>query len=337
MAKHDRFKEIFSDFNNLNVMIIGDVMVDAYLWGNVDRISPEAPVPIVAVKQREERLGGAANVALNIKSMGANPILCSVIGEDNKGDIFLKLLEDDGLETIGICQSDQRITTTKFRIIGNKTQLLRVDEEITSDLNNRDTDKLINQVYHIIDVKKVDIIIFQDYDKGAITRKVISKVIARANEKNIPVAVDPKRKNFQKYKSISLFKPNLKELQEGLKTEFNHKDIKELNQAVLRLQESQNIQHALITLSEDGLYISSRQSNQRIIHSVPAHVRSIADVSGAGDTVISIAALCLASNCSPFEIAFISNLAGGLVCEEVGVVPIQKEKLLLEVQQMELS
>ncbi len=337
MTTDNKFKKIFKDFNNLNVMIIGDVMVDAYLWGNVNRISPEAPVPIVAVEKREERLGGAANVALNVKSLGANPILCTVIGNDNKGDVFLKLLEEEQLTSSGICRSDQRITTTKFRIIGNHAQMLRVDEEITSDLNNRDTESLIKRVYQIIDQGKIDIIVFQDYDKGGITRKVIAKVIEYANQNNIPVAVDPKRKNFQKYKNISLFKPNLKELQEGLKAEVNHKDIKELNQVVLRLQDNQNIQHALITLSEDGLYISSRQSNQRIIHSIPAHVRSISDVSGAGDTVISVAALCLASNCSPLEIATISNLAGGLVCEQVGVVPIQKEKLLAEVMQIELS
>jgi len=337
MTKDNKFKKIFKDFNNLNVMIIGDVMVDAYLWGIVNRISPEAPVPIVAVENREERLGGAANVALNVKSLGANPILCTVIGNDNKGDIFLKLLEEEQLTSSGICRSDQRITTTKFRIIGNHAQMLRVDEEITSDLNNRDTESLIKRVYQIIDQGKIDIVVFQDYDKGGITRKVIAKVIEYANQNNIPVAVDPKRKNFQKYKNISLFKPNLKELQEGLKAEINHKDIKELNQVVLRLQDNQNIQHALITLSEDGLYISSRQSNQRIIHSIPAHVRSISDVSGAGDTVISVAALCLASNCSPLEIATISNLAGGLVCEEIGVVPIQKEKLLAEVMQIELS
>lgn len=337
MSKDNKFNQLFKDFNDLNVMIIGDVMVDAYLWGQVDRISPEAPVPIVAVAKREERLGGAANVALNIKSLGANPILCSVIGDDNKGDVFLKLLGDENLSTNGICRSDERITTTKFRIIGNQTQMLRVDEEITSDLNTKDSENLIKRVHEIIDKDNIDIIVFQDYDKGGITRKVITKIIEYANEKEIPVAVDPKRKNFQKYKNITLFKPNLKELQEGLKAEINHKDIKELNQVVLRLQDNQNIQHALITLSEDGLYISSRKSNQRIIHSIPAHVRSIADVSGAGDTVISVAALCLASKCSPLEIATISNLAGGLVCEEVGVVPIHKDKLLAEVIQMELS
>jgi rfaE bifunctional protein kinase chain/domain len=251
--------------------------------------------------------------------------------------VFLKLLEEEGLTTEGVCRSQHRITTTKFRVIGNHAQMLRVDEEITSDLNTRDTETLIGRIYSIIDKGQTDIIVFQDYDKGGITRKVIARVIAYANEKGIPVAVDPKRKNFQKYKNITLFKPNLKELQEGLKTDINHKDIKELNQVVLRLQENQNIQHALVTLSEDGIYISSRKSNQRIIHSIPAHIRSIADVSGAGDTVISVAALCLASKCTPLEIATISNLAGGLVCEQVGVVPINKEKLRAEIMKMELS
>jgi rfaE bifunctional protein kinase chain/domain len=209
--------------------------------------------------------------------------------------------------------------------------MLRVDEEITSALNNRDTENLINEIFSIIQSMDIHVIIFQDYDKGTITEKVIKKVIDKANEKKIPVAVDPKKKNFLKYKNITLFKPNILELMEGLKVDFNHTDIKELNQIVLKLQQTLSIQNALVTLSENGLYISSKSGNQRFIHSIPAHVRSIADVSGAGDTVISIAALCVAKRCSPFEIATIANLAGGLVCEEVGVVPVNSEKLLTEV------
>ncbi len=331
MTENKKYKQLFEDFTKLNVLIIGDVMIDAYLWGKVERLSPEAPVPIVSVKKREERLGGAANVALNIKAMGATPILCSVIGEDTKGETFLKLMGNEDLKPIGICKSKNRITTTKFRIIGNNTQMLRVDEEITSALNNRDTESLINVIFSIIQSMDIHVIIFQDYDKGTITEKVIKKVIEKANEKKIPVAVDPKKKNFLKYKNITLFKPNILELMEGLKVDFNYTDIKELNQIVLKLQQTLSIENALVTLSEDGLYISSKSGNQRFIHSIPAHVRSIADVSGAGDTVISIAALCVAKRCSPFEIATIANLAGGLVCEEVGVVPVNSEKLLVEI------
>lgn len=315
----------------MKVLILGDVMIDAYLWGKVERISPEAPVPIVAVHKREERLGGAANVALNIKSLGAYPVLCSVIGNDVKGNLFDELMEKEGMDRSGLIKSNKRITTTKFRIIGNNSQMLRVDEEVTDDLSSSDTTKMIKTFRKIINEQKIDVIIFQDYNKGILTTKLIRTIIEIANGNNIPVAVDPKLKNFTAYKGISLFKPNLKELKEGLKTDFNHRDIKELNEIVQKLQDKQQIRHALITLSEDGVYISSKEGSQRYIHSIPAHRRSITDVSGAGDTVISVASLCLASGCKPYEIAAISNLAGGIVCEEIGVVPVKKQKLIEEV------
>ena len=334
MSKQEKYSKIFEEFNNLNVLIIGDVMIDAYLWGTVDRISPEAPVPIVAVSKREERLGGAANVALNVKSLGANPILCSVIGNDEKGKTFTELLKKREMETVGILKSKNRITTTKFRIIGNKNHMLRVDEEDSSDLSLEDIDKLIINLKSIIKSMKIDVIILQDYDKGILTSRLIPRITQLAADNNIPISVDPKRKNFRSYKNITLFKPNLKELKEGSKTDFNHQDIREMNQIVLKLQDSQNIKNALITLSEDGIYISAKSGKQRFIHSIPAHRRAISDVSGAGDTVISVASLCLALKCSPFEIASISNLAGGLVCEEVGVVPVDKDKLYDEVSKL---
>ncbi len=332
MANQDKYSRIFRDFQDLNILILGDVMIDAYLFGRVDRISPEAPVPIVSVHKREERLGGAANVALNIKSLGGTPWLCSVIGKDPKGAIFTGLLKEQGIESPGVVQSKNRITTTKFRIIGNNSQLLRVDEELTSDLNNEDTKTLIQAVKDITESKKIDAIIFQDYNKGILTHKIIRKIIQIGEEKGIPTAVDPKIKNFSMYKNITLFKPNLKELKSGMKTDFNHKDIKELNEVVLKMQEGQNIKNALVTLSEDGIYISSRTGNQRVIHSIPAHHRSIADVSGAGDTVLGVASMCLALKLSPYEIATLSNLAGGLVCEEVGVVPVNKHKFAEEIK-----
>lgn len=337
MAIQDRFNKLFKEFDKLNVLIIGDVMIDAYLWGTVERISPEAPVPIVAVKEREERLGGAANVALNVKSMGANPILCSVIGNDERGKTFINIMRSLEMDTVGIVKSRKRITTTKFRVIGNKNHMLRVDEEDSSDLSLQDVDKMVKNLRSIIKSRKIDVIILQDYDKGILSSKLIPKIIQLAGDNNIPISVDPKRKNFNNYRNITLFKPNLKELKEGCNVDFNHEDIREMNQVVLKLQESQNIGNALITLSEDGIYISSKSGKQRFIHSIPAHKRSISDVSGAGDTVISVASLCLALKCSPFELASISNLAGGLVCEEVGVVPVDKEKLLKEVSNLPIS
>lgn len=306
-------------------------MLDSYLWGKVERISPEAPIPIVALKKRENRMGGAANVAMNIKSMGAKPVLCSVIGEDSKGINFLDLLKKEKIPTYGILQSSERITTTKFRIFGNSTQMLRVDEEVEDDLSEKDRTNLLGKIENILSKEKIDGIIFQDYNKGVIDSILIKEVINRATKLKIPVSVDPKKKNFYNFTGVTLFKPNLKEMKEGMKVEFDNNDRDMLLSVAQTLREKINCQYILTTLSEYGIMMSMKDSFDEKNIFIPAHVRSISDVSGAGDTVISVASLCLARKCSPYEVAYISNLAGGLVCEEVGVVPVNKDKLLKEV------
>jgi len=306
-------------------------MVDSYLIGKVERISPEAPVPVVALKQRNNMLGGAANVALNISSMGAEAILCSVIGNDKQGDELISLMQHAGLRTDGIIRSNERITTTKFRIIGNRMQMLRVDEEIDSDLNHKDTDEFIQSISNLIDIHKPDVIILQDYNKGVLSAQVIGKIIRIASEINIPVAVDPKKKNFTTYSGLTLFKPNLKEITEGLKTEIDPQSLKSLQAAAEILHSKQSIKLVMITLSEHGLFYSYRNGEEFSIKIIPAVMRSISDVSGAGDTVISIAALCLAIKTIPELLAVISNIAGGLVCEQSNVVPVDKATLLDEV------
>lgn len=331
MPKEGKYKKLFSDFNKLNLLIIGDVMLDSYLWGKVERISPEAPIPIVALRKREHRMGGAANVAMNIRSLGANPILCSVIGTDDKGDQFLELLKKEKIDDTGIVRSTRRITTTKFRIFGNSFQMLRVDEEMDNDLAQGDYLTLIRVIDQIMLKVKVDCIIFQDYDKGVITAKLIKEVVKRAKAGNIPVTVDPKKKNFMAYNQVTLFKPNLKEMKEGLALDMDLQDHSSVIQAAHKLCSSLDCKYVLTTMSEKGVMISIKDPKDEPDIFIPAHMRMISDVSGAGDTVISIASLCLALECTPYEIAYISNLAGGLVCEEVGVVPINKEKLLKEV------
>ena len=331
MQKEGNYKKLFKDFNKLNVMIIGDVMVDSYLWGKVERISPEAPIPIVALRKREHRMGGAANVAMNIRSMGGNPILCSVIGTDDKGDQFLDLLKKEKIDDAGIVRSTRRITTTKFRIFGNAFQMLRVDEEMDNDLVQGDFFTLLRVIDHIMTKVKVDAIIFQDYDKGVITQKLISEVVKRAQARDIPVTVDPKKKNFMSYKHVTLIKPNLKELREGMNLSHDLADEKSVIAAAQQLRDSLNCRYVLSTMSEKGVMMSMKDNLAGDNIFIPAHMRMISDVSGAGDTVISLASMCLALKCTPYEVAYISNLAGGLVCEEVRVVPINKEKLLKEV------
>ena len=329
---YSKLPEIFA---KQKMLIIGDAMLDIYLWGKVERISPEAPVPVVAVKRRDYSLGGAANVALNLKALGVTPILCSVIGEDQKALDFLNKMKQEQLPTDGILKSSGRLTTSKFRIFGNSYQMLRVDEESTHDLSTANESEMRDNIHSIIGKQQIDAIILQDYNKGVLTRHLINDIIELANQKSIPVAVDPKKRNFREYKDVTLFKPNLKELREGLKVDINLEQGWELEHAANMLHSEQKVQMVLATLSDAGVYISAVESgNQVKRYHIPAHLRSVSDVSGAGDTVISVATACLAAGMTPWEIAAISNLAGGLVCEEVGVVPVNLNRLMEEIKEM---
>ena len=324
------YKDLFDKFNGLRILVIGDVMLDAYVMGKVNRISPEAPVPIVSLENEDARIGGAGNVALNLLALGAKPIICGVIGEDSSGDKLLNLFEKNGISTDGLVKSMARKTTVKTRVISNKQQLLRIDSESTFPLLESEEIKLNNTIQNIIN-QGIDGIIFEDYNKGVLTDSVIKNTIKIALEKDIPTAVDPKKENFLSYKGVSLFKPNLKELKEGLNLNFDFNSNKELfEKGIEVLEEKLQNEISFVTLSEHGVFIK----NQTEKYYVPAHMRSISDVSGAGDTVIAVATLCLISGASTKQIAEISNLAGGLVCEKSGVVSISKNDLLKEVSEL---
>ena len=309
-------------------MIVGDMMLDVYMNGKVERISPEAPVPIVSVTKTFSRLGGAANVAQNLKALGAEPILCSIIGKDEKSNDLTSLMLEHNMNVSGIVKSNERITTTKVRIIGNNAQMLRVDTEDTFDLTETEHDSLIAKISEIANTENIDGIILQDYNKGVLTEKLIKEVISIANEKNIPIGVDPKKKNFLAYQNVTFFKPNLKELKEGVGISSKDDSIEGITKAIDVLQEKLNCRYIMTTLSEQGVLIKDYETNTA--HHIPAHLRKIADVSGAGDTVLSVAMLCLVCKQDAYNIAALSNLAGGLVCEELGVVPINKERLFEE-------
>ena len=250
-----QIETLFDEFKGKYVMILGDVMIDAYLRGKVDRISPEAPVPVVSVKKRENLLGGAANVALNISALGAIPVLCSTIGDDNRGKEFIRLLQNDGLSDKGIIISSERITTTKYRIIGNNAQMLRVDEEMDTDLSKKDEERLLERLISMFETHPVSVVILQDYNKGVLTKRIIDEVLSMSSAKNIPVVVDPKKKNFDVYRKVDLFKPNLKELRDGLKIDGDLKNIENISEAVARWQSKQSITAIMVTLSEEGLFI----------------------------------------------------------------------------------
>ena len=333
MPRED-IKALFDSFNEKRILIIGDVMLDLYLNGKVERISPEAPVPIVAVRNRFARLGGAANVAQNIKALGAEPVLCSIIGDDSKSHDFFDLLAEHGMPGNGIIKSKERRTTTKYRIIGNNAQMLRVDDEDTFNLTDDEYTALCEKIDFIIANERIDGIILQDYNKGVLTEKLIRRTIAVANEKNIPVGVDPKKNNFLVYEHSTLFKPNLKELKEGISYDFPTDTIEGILSGVNVLQDKLQCRFVMNTLSERGVLIQEMTDGVKSHHYIPAHLRKIADVSGAGDTVLGVAMLCLVCNQNAYHIAAISNLAGGLVCEEIGAVPINKERLLKETEKI---
>jgi len=314
------FNKLFQGFNDKKVLIVGDAMIDAYMWGEVNRISPEAPVPVVEVKKHENRLGGAANVALNLKALGANPILCSLIGTGERGVLFEKLMKESNLSTEGILSTNKRKTTIKTRVIAENKHQLRIDEEETSPIEQ--VEEFLKLTISLIN--DIDVIILQDYNKGVLTPEIIERVIDSANKKGIPTIVDPKKLNFNSYKNCTIFKPNLAEIKVGLQVDFDANNIAEIEKATLELRKKLSAKGILLTLSERGICINSEKEFKH----TPAFKRNIIDVSGAGDTVISVASLCLASNMDYTDLSILSTLAGGLVCEEVGVVPINKEKLL---------
>ena len=316
--------EVFQAFNNLRVLIVGDVMLDSYIWGAVERISPEAPVPVVNVKKKDFRLGGAANVALNVHELGATPILCAVIGNDDDGKKLLQRLDDKRLSKEGIVISNHRPTTVKTRIIASDQHVVRVDEENDSVVNESEEKALFDRIQKLL--PSCQVVIFEDYDKGVLNQSIIEKTVELANGLQIPTVVDPKKRNFLHYKNVTLFKPNLKELREGLKMEVESGNQKQVILAVAVLKQKLSAKGVMVTLSERGVYIDLNDSKIKL----PAHIRKIADVSGAGDTVVSIAALCTALNLSAQQIAALANLGGGLVCEHVGVVSINKDELLRE-------
>jgi D-glycero-beta-D-manno-heptose-7-phosphate kinase len=319
--------DIFSRFKNLRVLILGDAMVDAYMWGKIERISPEAPIPIVTVAKKENRLGGAANVSLNIQALGATPILFSVIGDDVFGKDFLKLFKKNNLSSEGIFVDPGRITTVKNRVISNGQHIARIDEETVDYISESLEKQIFETVKKTLEEKKIDVVIFVDYDKGVITPTLIKKITKLAKEKGILLAIDPKKRNFDFYQDADLFKPNFGEFREGTKFQGKKNELNDILKIAKEYKVKKNFKLIFVTLSELGVLISNGTEKSYY----PANIRDIADVSGAGDTVIGVASLCLAAGLGPDLIANLSNIAGGLVCEKVGVVPIDKEQFRAEI------
>ena len=320
------FQQLFNKIASLKVGVIGDAMLDTYMWGAVDRISPEAPVPIVSLQKKEQRIGGAGNVALNLQSLNAKAFVLTVTGDDEDARQLNDLLSANKINTQYSFKSENRITTNKTRIISRNQHMMRLDAEITNDISRDEEEKILQQFKSFVENEKPALVILEDYNKGVLTEAVIRSVISTCREKGILTAVDPKRKNFFAYKHADLFKPNLKEAKEALNIITTKVDLDLLESIHVELHNLLQHQASLITLSEHGIFFKNASSSKII----PSHLRSIADVSGAGDTVIATAALVYAATKDLNLAAEISNIAGGLVCEEVGTVAIDKDKLLKE-------
>lgn len=323
----DIIHNTFDAFNDFNVLIIGDIMLDTYVWGKVERISPEAPVPVLSFQKQEDKLGGAANVVKNIHALGANPTLCSVIGNDLNGKKIVKLFEQHHLNTEGIIIDNNRKTTGKTRFLSGFHHLLRLDEEDTNYINISTEEALYDKIIYLLSEQTFHAIIFQDYDKGVLTPKLIEKVINLANKKQIHTVVDPKKRNFSAYRGTTLFKPNRKEFLEGIGADIAKDDLSRLGIAAEKLRKKLNFKILLLTLSSNGILVCSTEKCSHI----PAETQEISDVSGAGDTVIATATLCLIANLPPQTIGIIANIAGGLVCKHPVIVSVNKKELLREV------
>ena len=324
------FDKLFHQFTGLKVAVVGDAMLDTYWWGNVDRISPEAPVPVVAVSKKEQRIGGAGNVALNVCALGAEVSILSVLGKDEDGEQLSRLLHENNIRTKYLVYSEHRVTTNKIRIISRNQQMMRLDAEQAGDMIKDDEDRLLYAFENYIAAENPDVVILEDYNKGVLTENVIGKIISLCKKHNILTAVDPKRKNFFAYKGVDIFKPNFKEVKDGLNILTDSINLSVLKDMHLLLQDKLNHKISLITLSEKGVFY--QQDNNAGI--LPTHIRSIADVSGAGDTVIAVASVVFAATGDAKLMAEVANIAGGLVCEAVGTVAVEKSRLMDECKKL---
>lgn len=320
------FDQLFEQFSQVKVAVVGDVMLDTYWWGRVERISPEAPVPVVALDRSELRIGGAGNVALNLRSLGAPVAIFSVLGEDNDGRQLDELLTNKGIDTSYLFFSTERKTTNKIRVISRNQQMMRLDSETIRDLSTTEENALYDRLEDYIVKEKPSVLVFEDYNKGVLTTSLIDKLIQLCKKEGIITTVDPKKKNFFAYKGVDIFKPNLKEVKEGLNLAMEKVSLDELQEVHRLLRKELEHEISFITLSEKGVF--AQQGDQSVL--TPSHIRNIADVSGAGDTVIAVASLVYAVTRNVQLFAAVANIAGGLVCEEVGTAAIDRERLLQE-------
>lgn len=319
-----KLQNIFKKSRNKQIAVIGDVMLDKYVYGDVSRISPEAPVQVVDINSTEYKLGGAANVANNLKSLDVEPVLIGVIGDDLDGDIFLETMKKQRLKTYGILRDTTRPTTSKTRVIAHSQHILRIDSEVKRNIIGKIADDLVK--FFKSHLESFESVIIQDYNKGILTREVINKIVTLCNKAKKNVYVDPKFDNFFEYKNVTVFKPNRKEIQDALGVRIDGND--SAIDVGKKLIEMIKCEWLVLTRGEKGMMLFDKEKNKTVVHNIPTRAIKVADVSGAGDTVISALAVSIAGGANMKEAVIIANHAAGLVCEEVGIVPIYKKNLI---------
>jgi len=318
---NDKKPILLPDFSDLHIIVIGDVMIDRYISGSIRRISPEAPVPVVEMENIENRLGGAANVAINLSALGAQVTLISIAGDDEDGELLIHMTKNIAGANHRILKLSDRKTTVKTRIMSSNQHILRIDKEDLHEINSEVAEWIMLSLQEITELNKVDGIILQDYNKGLLTEALISKIISFSQQNNIATFVDPKEKNFFSYAGCTVFKPNKKEVLKAI--QYQTTDLDEVD-SLLRQKLGHKI--TFITLGSDGVYIHDGISG----HKSSTAPRSIVDVCGAGDSVISVVSLCFLKGMDAQNLAIIANTAGGQVCEVPGVVSVDKDKLQQE-------
>jgi rfaE bifunctional protein kinase chain/domain len=319
-----RLQKILENAKNNRIAVIGDVMLDKYVYGTISRISPEAPVPVVEIEKTEYKLGGAANVANNIKALDAEPVLIGVIGNDYDSKYFLEVMKSLNLITNGIFKESGRPTTSKTRVIAHSQHVLRVDSEVKYDISEQTELKIYN--FYKKNIKQFEAVIFQDYNKGVLKKELINKILNLSKKNNIPVYVDPKFQNFFEYKNVTVFKPNRKETADILAMKIDgDESVKAAGKILLERLECE---YLVLTRGEKGMMLFDKENDKTVVLNIPTKARKVADVSGAGDTVIATLAVMLSGGANIKEAVSLANLAAGIVCEEVGIIPIYKNALI---------
>jgi rfaE bifunctional protein kinase chain/domain len=303
------------------IAVIGDIMLDRYLWGRVNRLSPEAPVPVIDLDDDQARLGGASNVARNIRALGGDPLLVGVVGDDSSGRLVADLIRQGGFSADGVFIDESRPTTVKTRIIAHSQHVARIDRESRAPLRPAMVASMVEFLSSRIG--SIDGVIFEDYNKGVIGPDLIRRVTALAAGPGIPVTVDPKFENFFEFNGVTVFKPNKKEVEEALGRKLSSAaEIEDAGRTLLGRIDAGSI---LMTLGDQGMTLFEKDGG--IFH-VPTKARTVADVSGAGDTVIATLTMALLGGATVREASSLANFSGGVVCGYVGIVPVDKNELV---------